>query len=143
MTLLQITLSVRIGTFNGGGNGGAANRTIGVVAEPQINARNMKRVLANAKLPNLLSVGEHRQTHRTLAADFSRVSLLLVLHSGNFYGRNAFHVMTWYFRRLAGDFVGGRSPATRRWASEGEDESIDQSRNGDDRYESEEKLQRR
>ncbi|MCI75047.1 hypothetical protein A2U01_0096314, partial [Trifolium medium] len=64
-----------------------------VVTEPQIDARSMKRVFANTQLPNFFTVGKHRQTHRTLAADFRRVRFFLILHSTTFSGRNTFHVM--------------------------------------------------
>jgi len=77
VTLVQITVG-----FGGGddGYGGATNRAIGVVTEPQVNARGVKRVFARAQLPDFFAVGEHREAHRTLAADLFGVLLFPVLH---------------------------------------------------------------
>jgi len=114
---VQITVGFGGG---GGGYGGATNRAIGVVAEPQVNARGMKRVFARAQLPDFFAVGEHRQAYRTLAADLLRVHLFLVLDACVDSGK--FDLTVGCLRRDGGLCGGGipAAAASRRRRREGQ-----------------------
>lgn len=121
MTQVRVTVS---GFGGGDGDGSTTNRAIGVVAEPQVNARSVERVFARAQLPDFFAVGEHRQTHRALAADFLRVRLLPVLHFGVGDGGDFEFLVVGHLRRYGGLAVGGFPAAAARRAAEGEDESV-------------------
>lgn len=117
---MQITVG-----FGGGddGYGGATNGTTGVVAEPQVNARGMKRVFARAQLPDFFALGEHRQAYRTLAVDLLRVRVFPVLDACVDGGE--FDLTVGCLRRDGGLAGGGIPPAAMRGATEGEDECVD------------------
>ncbi|MED6135016.1 hypothetical protein PIB30_042339 [Stylosanthes scabra] len=124
----------------GAGDGGATNRAIRVVAQPQVDALCVKQMLTIAKLLEFLVVGESRQAYRTLTADLLHVRVLLVpKFSNSGGGDNAVSVA-----RLTGVIAGVslRSPETRRTAV-GEDEGVDYGGDCDHGNDGEEEFERR
>ena len=119
----------------GAGDRGAANWAIGVIAEPQVDAISVKRVLTSAQLPELVAVGKCRQADRAFASDFLRVGVVLVPEVGDRSGGDGATVVG-----VAGILV--RSPAARR-APKGADEGVDHGGDGDDGDDGEEEFQGR
>ncbi|MED6205924.1 hypothetical protein PIB30_022209 [Stylosanthes scabra] len=93
-----------------------------MVAEPQVDALCVKRMLTIAKLPEFLAVGESRQAHRALAADLLHLRVLLVPKFSNSGGGDDAVSVAGLTGMIAG--ISLRSPETRR-TTVGKDEGVD------------------
>lgn len=111
-----------------------------MILKPHVYAQRVERVFADAELPDLFAVGKQRQAHRALCSDFLNVGFLLVLELRNYV---VFVLGVGFSFGGAGGGGGGPvgSPAKRVWRElDGEEEGVDESRDGDNRDEAEDKF---
>lgn len=108
------------------GDGGSANRAIGLGPEPHVDTRSVEQMLTHTELPDLLAFAENRQANGTLAADLLPMGVLPVPEVGEHRSRIS-SVMRRRFGEDGGwssrSFV--RMAAMARGTPDGEDEGVD------------------